>query len=83
MAVTREDGWVAVKYLQNVPHVIRIGGDTKYEEYAFVVQHNVNITFVRPEHLDKVLAIKKHCCGNSSSPKYRLANEQDVRLWSL
>lgn len=79
--VTREDGWIAVKYLQNVPHVIRIGGDINYEEYAFVVRNTVNITFVRPDHLDKVLAIKKHCCGDNNNPKYRLASEQDVALW--
>lgn len=75
--VTREDGWIAVKYLQNVPHVVFVKG----MGYAFVVQHNVNLTWVDPDHLDAMMAIKGGCCGKKKQ-KYRLANESDVFQWS-
>jgi len=76
--ITDANGWVAVKYLQQIPHVIEVHGN----EYAFVVKFNINLTWIRPEDLDQVLAIKKECCGGSKRPKYFLANALDVQRWT-
>lgn len=76
--VTREDGYIAVKYLQTIPHTVSIQG----MEYAFVVHHNVCLTWVMPEHLDKMLSVTKECCGGKKHPKYMLAHELDIQHWS-
>lgn len=76
--VTNDAGLVAIKYLQNVPHVISVHG----HEYAFVVKHNVNLIWAQPTDVDSILAIRKECCGGQKSPKYLFANEQDVYWWT-
>lgn len=76
--ITNDDGWIAVKYLQTIPHTVTVRNNT----YAFVVKRNVNLTWVRPEDIDSMLAIRKECCGGHKSPKYLYANEQDVYWWT-
>jgi len=75
--ITNGDGWVAVKYLQQVPHVIQV----RKNEYAFSVRHNINLAWIRPEDVDMVMQIRKECCGGSKRPKYVFANELDVQRW--
>lgn len=76
--VTTPDGNIYVKHLQTTNPVVTIGDTT----YCFRTNRNICITIVAPEHLDKILSIKKSCCGGSSRPKYFLANELDVERWS-
>jgi hypothetical protein len=73
-----EHGWVAVKHYQTIPHSVSING----YEYAFIVRCNICFSWIRPDDLDKLFAIKRHCCGDSYNPRYRLATEQDVRIWT-
>ena len=76
--VTNASGWIALKYLQTIPHTVTVHNNT----YAFVVRRNVNITWVRPEDVGAMLMITKECCGGQKKPKYLYANEQDVYWWS-
>lgn len=79
--VTRDsDGYVAIKYLQEIPHLIQVHGN----EYLFQVRANVNLTWVTPEDVDAVLSIKGgcNCPSNYTKQKYTLANELDVQRWS-
>ena len=80
MAVTNDNGDVAIKYLQEVPHVVRVRG----HEYAFVVKRNVNLTWVAPEDVPAMLAIKGscNCPSNTNKTKYVYANELDVQRWT-
>ena len=75
--VINEVGNIAVMYPTTVPHIVLVVGT----EYLFSVQYNVNLTWVHPDHLSAIMAVKKECCGGFSRPKYVLANELAVRLW--
>ena len=80
MAVTNATGDIAIKYLQEVPHVVTVHGNG----YAFVVKRNVNLTWVKPEDVGAMLAIRASCnCPSmTNKPKYVYANELDVQRWS-
>lgn len=77
--ITNENGDVAIKYLQTIPHVISVHGN----EYAFVVRANINLTWVKPEDVLAVLAIRAdcNCPSHQKKPKYVYANELDVQRW--
>lgn len=79
MPITNDNGDVAIKYLQEVPHIVTIRG----YNYAFVVKRNVNLTWVKPGDVASMLAIKKDCgCpANTKKQKYVYANELDVQRW--
>lgn len=78
--VTDENGNIAVRYYQTLPHVVGIGNPKT--EYAFVVRHNICLAYVRPEHKDQVLGITKHCCGNNRKQVYFLADQKQVDIWN-
>ena len=69
----------AICYYQTIPHVIKVA-DT---EYAFAVRHNICLSEVKDEHVDKILGITKVCCGNNKKKVYRLASETDIRRWNV
>ena len=79
MSVTNANGDVAIRYTQEVPHVVSVRGN----EYAFVVRHNVNLTWVKPEDVGSMLAIKAscNCPANTNKQKYIYARELDVERW--
>jgi hypothetical protein len=72
-----ENGWIALKRYQTINKIVTVGD----EQYAFVTQHNICMAWVRPEHVDQVLAIKKVCCGGGKKSQFRPASETDVRRW--
>ena len=74
-------GRVAIRYVQTVPHTLRVRG----EMYAFVVRANINLCWVKEEHVDTVLATKRRgCCGNRSRRQgYSLADEIHIRRWTV
>lgn len=80
MSVARDDGYVAIRYVQEVPHLIQVHGN----EYLFQVRNHVNITWVRPEDVDATMAIKGgcNCPGNYNRQKYIFASEKDVEIWN-
>ena len=75
--VTNDDGWIALKRYQTINKIVTVGG----EEYLFFTKANICLAWIRPEHIDQVLNIKKICCGGSRKPQFRYANEDDVRRW--
>lgn len=76
--ITNADGWVAIKQLQTIPHVLTI----RENEYAFVVKHNICLAWVRPEDEPQVMAVTRECCGGAKKPRYFYANELDVQRWT-
>ena len=75
--VYNENGEVAIKHYQTLPHVLGVSGI----EYAFVVQHNICLAWIQPEDVDRVLSLKKTCCGGSRKPKYISATQIQVEIW--
>ena len=75
---TNENGEVAVAYWNTIPHVVSV----MKHEYAFVVRANICLAWVQPEHVERLLAIKKDCCGGSKKRAYRLENEDNTRRWT-
>lgn len=73
-----DKGEVAVAYYTTVPHVVRVGSI----DYAFTVARNVCAAWVKPEHVDSILQLKRRCCGNNYSPTYRLQNYGNTRRWT-
>jgi hypothetical protein len=78
MPETNEQGQVALRYYTTTPHVIRVGGI----DYAFAVKANICLAWINPEHVNTVLGMKHHCCGNSYNQAYFYANESAVRRWT-
>ena len=76
--ITNEQGQVAIKYYQTIPHILRTGG----KEYAFVVRARLCMAWIDASQVDKVLQIKKNCCGNNSKTVYSYANEQTINIWT-
>lgn len=76
--VTNDDGWIALKRYQTINKVVAVRG----EEYLFFTKANICLAWIRPEHVDQVLNIKKVCCGGSRKPKFRYASDADVRIWT-
>jgi len=76
--IANEAGMVAAKCYQSRPKKVRIDEDI----YIFTVRANISMCWVRPEHLDRVLAQKKTCCGGSKKRIFLLANDSDVRRWT-
>jgi len=72
-----EQGQIAIRYYQTVPHVVSAGKT----EYAFVVQHNICLAWINPEHVNTVLAMKHRCCGDNYNQAYFICNDLNVKLW--
>lgn len=76
--VVNDAGEIAVSYYQTIPHTIIVSG----YEYAFTVTANICMAWIKPEHVDKILGIRKACCGNSPKQVYRLEILDHVRRWT-
>lgn len=76
--VTDENGNIAIKYYQTVPKEVTVGSVL----YQFEIRANINMAWVRPEHVEAILAITKQCCGGTRHNVFRYANENDVRQWT-
>ena len=73
--VTNDDGWVALKRYQTINKIVKVGG----EEYLFFTKANICLAWIRPEHVESVLNIKKICCGGSRKHQFRYASDVDAR----
>lgn len=76
--ITNDQGWVALTYYQPMPKQIEVGNTT----YLFDVKAAISMAWIRPEHVDTVLEIRKQCCGGSKQRVFRYANEDAVRIWT-
>lgn len=72
-----ESDKVAVRYYLSAPKTVHIGEDT----YNFVNKANVSIAWVKREHVDTVLAMKKSCCSGQRKTQFRLADVTHIRRW--
>jgi len=70
-----EEERVAVRCYRTIPKHVTIAGET----YIFSVQHNISLCWVKPEHVGRMLAIKKSCCGGSKKKLFFLADEVHIR----
>jgi len=73
-----QDGKVAIKYFQNIPHQIRIGS----KNYLFMVKANICMCWINKGDVPTILAKTKTCCGgNRYRNVYKYANDLDVKRW--
>jgi len=75
--MVNEKGEVAIRYNMTIPKYIQIGK----REYVFGVRANISLVWVHPDDVDKMLNMKKICCGGSINKVCHLANELDVKRW--
>jgi len=75
--VTNEEGYVAIRHYQTIPHSIKVNG----RGYLFSVHANICIAWVHPDDVDRVLSITKVCCGGNKRTIYHLADETHVNRW--
>ena len=69
---------IALTYYQNTNKRVKVAG----VDYIFVVKRNVNLAWVKPEHVSQVLAIKKSCCGGNRNTVFRHTSDQELRVWN-
>jgi hypothetical protein len=79
-SIKNSDGLVALQhYTTNPCTVIVEGANTSY---TFVPKHNVSMAWVKPEHVDRLLAqTAKGCCGRNKQKKFVLASQTNANLW--
>lgn len=78
--VTNADGWIALQHHNSNGRTVQI--DTVY--YAFTPQHNISLAWVRPEHVDRILAVQDKSCncgGGRFRPAFFYASQTNVCLW--
>jgi len=66
------NGWDVEVKRQNAPSVF----------YNFRPSHNVSMTWVAKEDLDKILAIRTRACCGKDTNRFHLATLINVNLWS-
>ena len=69
------NGWIALKRYQTINKVVTVGK----EQYAFCTSHNICMAWVKPEHVNQVLAVQRVCCSGSKKSQFFYASETDVR----
>lgn len=77
--VTNDAGQVAMKYFQPHRKYVLLGNE---HEYVFTVRANISLTWVEPEDVQRILNIRRSCCGGKRNQQFFLANESDVRRWT-
>ena len=76
--IINDDGLVAITYFQTVPQTVQVPGGA----YFFGISRNICLAWVKPEHVDMILAMTKSCCGGRVSRPFRLASLQQANIWS-
>ena len=77
--IKNDAGEVAIVHKQPIQKYIKIGRN----EYVFIPKRSVSFAWVKEEDVDRILAIEGNCnCPNKSSTRaFRIASEQEHRLW--
>jgi hypothetical protein len=74
--VIRDDGFIAVQHRNSNPTALRISGIT----YQFTAKHNVSMSWISPDHINKVLGeMARQCCGTQGK-KFLRASLINVNL---
>lgn len=77
---TNSNGEVALRYRQSVSKVVTVGENG----YAFIPRLHISLAWVKPEDVNKLLAMKHdcNCGGHSKHPEFHEASALDVQLWT-
>jgi hypothetical protein len=78
--VTNLDGWVALQHHNSNPRTVKI--DTVY--YVFTPQHNISLAYIRPENVDRILAVQEKSCncgGGRYKPAFFHASQVNANIW--
>ena len=77
--IISDKGEVAISYFTEIQHIVRIAKT----DYVFVPKRHVCMAWIKPEHVDEILQLRKKCCGGRhSAPAYRLTSISNVRIWT-
>lgn len=68
------DELVAIMYYQPRPKAITVSG----ERYYFTLRNNISLCWVNPEHVDKMLSLKKECCGGNRKRMFHRVSETHI-----
>jgi len=75
--VVREDGFIAVQHRISNPTAIKVSGVT----YQFSPRLNVSMSWIAPEHVEKVTGeMARICCGQTGK-KFFYTSLTNVNLW--
>lgn len=75
--IKNAEGQVAIAFKNPIPKVVNVGG----KGFAFVVKHQISISWIDEPYVDQVLAIKVTCCGGRTTPAFIYATENQVKVW--
>jgi len=76
--VVRDDGYVALQHRNSNPTAHKIDGVV----YQFSPKKNVSMSWVAPEHVDRMLSEDARICCGKTSKKFFLASIINVNLWT-
>ena len=77
-AIFNDAGQVAMKFRRLRPAQVKCGGYT----YVFIIQANIPMAWVQPEHVPCMLNARYGCCGVKKRGGVLFAHEADVRQWT-
>lgn len=82
MPEVNENGWVALRHYKPGNHYISFGSGPGFREYLFEERRGVSLAWIRPEDVERTLAIRVGgCCGNTPARVCHLATARDVDIW--
>lgn len=76
--IYNENGMIAMKYKHPQQPRITCGGVL----YLFMIQANIPMAWIHPDHVDCALAKRGGCCGQSRPGVISYANLSDARRWT-
>ena len=79
--ITNEAGEVAMAHHQPAQAFVSENRTPSRTAYVFVVQRAVSLTYVKPEDVDTLLAIRAKCC-NGQKRLFAPATEGQVGVWT-
>lgn len=71
------DGRIALSRIIALDETVSVEGHI----YNFIGLNGVSLCWVKLEHADAVLAIRKICCGGTPSRVFTYANSAQVAYW--
>ena len=85
--ITNENGWVLLRHRNSNPKTVNISEDNTVYSFSTANPSGqvkcayVSAAWVRPEHVDRLLAhLSRVCCGKRAET-FHPANELDMKLW--
>lgn len=76
--ITDERGYVAIRHFRQVQKLVQVHG----RDYVFAIRASISLSYVHPDDVDAILAIRGGCCGQRVSLVFGLADETHVRRWT-